>query len=219
MNKKTVRQRDQEKREESIKYRKRLRAAAMVVMLALIISILVLIATIFKQAVENRTPKVRICPAEEWEVDYPVEDPYETEHINEALFRMGYLREDVPLSISDQLALRAESDWYGVPYSLCLGVIEGECSFNAENDDGKCYGLMALNRDYFPDDLESWQVIHYGVECLAGKLEEYGGDVPAALTAYNAGHDTGNRDYAEFVMPLADKWAALGVDHYEEAGE
>lgn len=174
----------------------------------------------------EQTQEIEVCTSEEWEAAHPqksaeteyMEDPFETEHINEALFATGYLREDVPLSIGDQLALRASSDWYGVPYSLCLGVIEGECNFNAENDDGHCYGLMALNRDYFPDDLEQWQVIQYGVELLADKLEQYGGDVSAALTAYNAGHDTGNRDYAEFVLAFADKWAALGVDHYEVVG-
>ena len=150
------------------------------------------------------------------ETDY-LEDPLETEHINEALFATGYLRHDVPLSISDQLSVRAASDWYGVPYSLCLGVIEGECNFNAENDDGHCYGLMALNRDYFPDGLESWQVIQYGVECLAEKLEQYDGDVPAALEAYWYGHDDGRRGYPNYILAFADKWKSLGVDTYEEA--
>ena len=28
----------------------------------------------------------------------------------------------------------------------------------------------------------------------------------AALTAYNAGHDTGNREYAEKVMAAAERW-------------
>ena len=50
-------------------------------------------------------------------------------------------------------------------------------------------------------------------------MAQYNGDVPSALTAYNAGHDTGNRDYAEFVLAFADKWKALGVDTYKEAGE
>lgn len=173
----------------------------------------------------EQTQEIEVCTREEWEAAHPqksaeteyMEDPLETEHINETLFATGYLREDVPLSIGDQLALRASSDWYGVPYSLCLAVIEGECNFNADNDDGRCYGLFALNRNYFPDDLESWENTQYGVECLAGKLEEYNDDVPAALTAYNAGEDNGNRDYAEFVMAFSDKWNAMGVDEYKEA--
>ena len=179
-----------------------------------------------KKNAEN-VREIDICTVEEWEAAHPekaaetdyTEDPLETEHINEALFSTGYLRQDIPLSIEDQLSLRAASDWYEIPYSLCLAVIEGESNFNTENDDGRCYGLMAINRNYFPDDLESWQVIQYGVACLADKLEEYNGDVPAALTAYNAGHDTGNRGYAKFILPLAEKWAALGVDQYEQAGK
>ena len=38
------------------------------------------------------------------------------------------------------------------------------------------------------------------------KLDQYAGDLGAALTAYNAGHDTGNREYAEKVMAAAGRW-------------
>ena len=189
---------------------------------------LILLSAMTLLGVKDReqTQEIEVCTREEWEAAHPqksaeteyMEDPFETEHINEALFATGYLREDVPLSIGDQLALRAASDWYGVPYSLCLGVIEGECNFNTENDDGHCYGLMALNRDYFPDDLESWQNIQYGVECIADKLAQYNGDVPAALEAYWHGHNNERRGYPEYILEFVEKWEALGVDHYEEVG-
>lgn len=206
--------------------RKRLLIAVIVVFTVMLTAVSVLMITVVNQIKAGRAPEISVCTQEEWEAAHParnaeteyLEDPLETDHINDALFATGYLRHDVPLSIGDQLSLRAASDWYSVPYSLCLGVIESECNFNAENDDGRCYGLFALNRDYFPDDLESWENIKYGVECLAGKLEEYNDDVPAALTAYNAGEDNGNRDYAEFVLAFTEKWEALGVDHYEEVG-
>lgn len=153
------------------------------------------------------------------ENEEPVEDPYETEHINEALFATGYLREDVPMSIDDQLALRAESDWYNIPYSICLSIIEGESNFDVENDDGVCYGLCGLNRNYFPDNLSSQENIHYGIECFAGKLEEYNWNVEAALTAYWNGHDDGRRGYANYILSFAEKWKALGVDIYDEVGK
>lgn len=202
-------------------YRRASRArdiAAFFCLLFMLAAIALLIGTIWKQVRENAPRPVSICtttPLAAKKEQQPEEDPLETEHINEALFATGYLREDVPLSIGDQLALRASADWYGVPYSLCLGVIEGECNFNADNDDGRCYGLFALNRDYFPDDLEQWQVIQYGVELLADKLAQYNGDVPAALEAYWHGHDDGRRGYPEYILEFAEKWEALGVDHYE----
>ena len=36
-------------------------------------------------------------------------------------------------------------------------------------------------------------------------MDRYG-DTGAALTAYNAGHDTGDREYAEKVIGAAERW-------------
>lgn len=65
---------------------------------------------------------------------------------------------------------------------------------------------MQLNPDYFPADLSPTENIQYGVAFIAEKLDQYAGNVGAALTAYNAGHDTGNREYAEKVMAAAERW-------------
>lgn len=146
------------------------------------------------------------------------EAPFESENINAALYASGYLREDIPLTVDEQLTLRAESEFYGVPYSVCLGLIKGESRFDRANDDGTCYGLCALHRDYFPDGLNSAENICYGIECLADKLEEYGGDMEAALTAYYNGYDDGNRVYARFILGFAEEWEEKGVDQYEEVG-
>ena len=144
------------------------------------------------------------------------EAPFESENITAALYASGYLREDIPLTVDEQLTLRAQSEFYGVPYSVCLGLIEGESRFDRANDDGTCYGLCALHRDYFPDGLNSAENIHYGIECLADKLEEYGGDMEAALTAYYNGYDDGHRVYARFILGFAKEWEDKGVDQYEE---
>ena len=93
----------------------------------------------------------------------------------------------------------------GVELALALGVIEVESRFRVNADNGLCYGLMQLNRRYFPADLSPSENIRHGVEYLGQLLARYS-TVEAALTAYNAGHDTGNRAYANAVLAAAEKW-------------
>ena len=45
-----------------------------------------------------------------------------------------------------------------------------------------------------------------GMDYLGYQLECYNGDLEAALTAYNAGHDTGARGYARAVLEAAENW-------------
>lgn len=116
-------------------------------------------------------------------------------------------REDVPLSAELQEVLWDACQEHKVEYALALGLIETESSFNQEAVSYVgCYGLMQLNPDYFPTDLSPAENIQYGVAFIAEKLDQYAGNVGAALTAYNAGHDTGNREYAEKVMAAAERW-------------
>ena len=116
-------------------------------------------------------------------------------------------REDVPLSAELQEVLWDACQEHEVEYALALGLIETESSFNPEAVSYVgCYGLMQLNPDYFPADLSPAENIQYGVALIAEKLDQYAGNVGAALTAYNAGHDTGNREYAEKVMAAAERW-------------
>ena len=116
-------------------------------------------------------------------------------------------REDVPLSAELQEVLWDACQEHKVEYALALGLIETESSFNTEAVSYVgCYGLMQLNPDYFPTDLSPAENIQYGVAFIAEKLDQYAGNVGAALTAYNAGHDTGNREYAEKVMAAAERW-------------
>lgn len=116
-------------------------------------------------------------------------------------------REDVPMSAELQEVLWDACQEHKVEYALALGLIETESSFNPEAVSYVgCYGLMQLNPDYFPADLSPAENIQYGVAFIAEKLDQYAGNVGAALTAYNAGHDTGNREYAEKVMAAAERW-------------
>ena len=67
---------------------------------------------------------------------------------------------------------------------------------------------MNIKDKYYPNNHTNEENISYGVECLADKLDCYDGDVEAALTAYNAGYDTGKRGYARAVLTLVERWRA-----------
>lgn len=146
-------------------------------------------------------PAVQVLPEEE-------EDPEEAEKIEAALLEQGYYREDVPLGFELQDTLRTACEANGIPYEVGLGIIEVESSFRADAvSPAGCYGLCQLNPRYFPSGLSAEENIRTGMAYLAEQLERYGGDMPAALTAYNAGHDTGGRTYANKVLAAAERWA------------
>lgn len=112
----------------------------------------------------------------------------------------------IPLPAELQEVLREACAEHGVPVPLALGVIQVESRFqpDAVSQEG-CYGLMQLNPKYFPADLSPADNLRAGVEYLGQLLEEHG-DTAAALTAYNAGHDTGSRTYAGAVLAAAEGW-------------
>ena len=113
----------------------------------------------------------------------------------------------VPLAYDLQEVLWEECQEHNIEYELALGLIEVESTFRTDAVSYVgCYGLMQLNPKYFPSDLSPADNIRYGIEFLEEKLDQYAGDLGAALTAYNAGHDTGNREYAEKVMAAAGRW-------------
>lgn len=135
------------------------------------------------------------------------EDSMEAEKIEAALIEQGYFREDVPLSYELQDVLRTASGANGIPYHVGLGLIEVESNFDPEAvSPSGCYSLVQLNPDYFPSGLDSAEAISAGMEFLGQQLERYDGNLEAALTAYNAGHDTGARGYARAVLEAAEKW-------------
>ena len=72
-----------------------------------------------------------------------------------------------------------------------------------------CYGLCQLNPTYFPADLDAHGNIAAGMEYLGDLLKKYGGDLPAALRAYNRGYDDGWRGYSNAVLANAAKWCEI----------
>lgn len=115
----------------------------------------------------------------------------------------------VPLDAECRAALEEACEEHSVPICLALGVIHEESRFDPEADNGLCYGYMGLNRNYYPSDLTPAENIQAGVIHLAGQLERYGGDIQAALTAYNAGYDTGSRTYTRKVLDTSEKWGMV----------
>ena len=112
---------------------------------------------------------------------------------------------DVPLTDEEMTALLETCEAGQIHPSIGLGLIQVESSFrpDALNTASGCYGYCQLNPKYFPSDLAPADNIRTGMEYLAYQLERYDGDLEAALTAYNAGHDTGDRTYADMVITAA----------------
>lgn len=137
----------------------------------------------------------------------PGEDPMEDRLIEAALLEQGYYREDVPLDDLIQDVLQTKCREHGIPYHIALGLIYVESRFDPEAVSAAgCYGLCQLNPEYFPSGLTPAQNVATGMDYLAYQIKRYDGDLEAALTAYNAGHDTGNRAYANAVMEAAEEW-------------
>lgn len=119
----------------------------------------------------------------------------------------AFYREDVPLSPALQEVLYTVCEEYGVSVEIALGLIDVESGFDpaAVSPNGS-YGLCQLNPKWFPADLSDEENIRTGIGYLAEQLERYDGELGAALTAYNAGRDTGKRVYAAKVLAAAQYW-------------
>lgn len=121
----------------------------------------------------------------------------------------------IPLSRDLQAVLAKAVTDKNIDYIVALGLIDVESDFDpyALNEDTGCYGLCQINPDYWPADLDPAGNIRQGMHILRYNLDRYHQDIYAALTGYNAGHDTGGRSYAKEVLDEAAKWAGiLGVE-------
>lgn len=112
----------------------------------------------------------------------------------------------IPLPLELQLVLKDACSEHGVPVCLMLGLIEVESGFQVDADNGVSMGLCQLNSRYYPSDLTPEENIQAGVAHLAGQIERYGGDIQAALRAYNRGFDDGARQYSSAVLDASEKW-------------
>lgn len=122
----------------------------------------------------------------------------------------------IPLSDDLQDVLFDACEEFCIDPAVALGLIQKESEFDVDAISKKgCYGLCQLNPKYFPSGLSPAENIRYGIEYLAFQFARYNGDIKAALTAFNAGHDTGKRSYANAVLKYAEEWGKrLNDEHY-----
>lgn len=141
------------------------------------------------------TQKERLSPLSETPVVVEIESVDTPEYLA-----------NVPLDRGLKTAILDACEENGVPVSIALAVIEVESNFDPEADNGLCVGLMQLNTKYYPKEMTPEENIAAGVAHLAGQIERYGVDIPAALRSYNRGYDDGDRTYAYTVLAAAEKW-------------
>ena len=93
---------------------------------------------------------------------------------------------------------------YGISPKLIKAIIEVESGgdANAVGDDGNSVGLMQIQPKWHAQRLKEGESlldprvnVRVGCEILSEIMNKYG-TLDEALTVYNAGHDTGDRSYA-----------------------
>lgn len=115
----------------------------------------------------------------------------------------------VPLTDEELATLLEACEGNHIAPEIAPGLIQVESSFDpdAVNPKSGCYGYCQLSPCYFPSGLSPVDNIRTGIEYLAYQLERYDGDMVAALTAYNAGYDTGSRTYADKVVAASSTFS------------
>lgn len=96
----------------------------------------------------DETPAVEYASLVLWqeldpETAPPVQEDYENEKIEAALYASGYFREDIPLDGELQSQLRAACEESGVEYTLMLAVIRKETGYRNVKGDGGPVGATA----------------------------------------------------------------------------
>ena len=116
-------------------------------------------------------------------------------------------RDFIPLDAEVQDRLFDLCDELGLDPALALALIQTESNFQTDAVScAGCYGLCQLNPVYFPSGLAPAENIEYGLRYLARNIAAYG-STEAGLCAYNAGHDTGDRGYANLVISRSYEWS------------
>lgn len=152
--------------------------------------------------------------------DGDVEEDFENDKIESALYENGYFRSDVPLGDDTQALLHAACEEAGITYELALAVIRQETEFrNVIGDNGDSIGYMQIQPRWHKDRMERLGVtdltdpysnFRVGCDFLAELLSKY--TLEEALTAYNSGKP-GKSEYAISVINYMDEY------NYEERGD
>ncbi len=148
-------------------------------------------------------------------ITMPVQEDFENEKIEAALYDSGYFRSDIPLDSDTQALLRAACEESGIEYELALAVIEQETGYrNVTGDDGQSAGYMQVQLKWHGARMERLGVtdltdpfgnFRVGCDYLAELLSKY--SMAEALTAYNSGKP-GNSAYADEVLARLERLRA-----------
>lgn len=146
----------------------------------------------------------------------PIENPQESELIEEALVEQGYFNNLIPLDYDLQAELRAACDEFGVPFPLMVAMIEKETNFtNMVGDNGNAEGYLQIWSYWHNDKMEqigatdlmnpvdNFRTGCYIMSILLDKHTPYD-----ALSVYNTG-SVGYSEYAEVVSELWNYWEAV----------
>lgn len=136
-----------------------------------------------------------------------IQEDFENQKIEQALFDSGYFRRDIPLDGDTQAYLRAACEESGVPFELALAVIWQETRYqNIVGDGGDSIGYMQCQPKWHKERMERLGVkdlsepfgnFRVGCDFLAELLDKY--SMEDALSVYNSGK-AGKSDYAKSVI-------------------
>lgn len=127
-----------------------------------------------------------------------------------------WTRYDVPLSDDLQLYTEDICEQYGVPVPVVLAVMDVESSFDPDTigDGGASFGLMQIWAAHHTERCirlnaynltDPRQNIRVGVDYLAELLDDFDGDMAAALSYYNGGGGVLPNAYADRVLARAEE--------------
>lgn len=172
-----------------------------------------------KDRIDSQEHISYVEPVELMISDGDVEEDFENEKIESALYENGYFRSDVPLDGDTQAFLHAACEEAGITYELALAVIRQETEFrNVIGDNGDSIGYMQIQPRWHEDRMERLGVtdltdpysnFRVGCDFLAELLSKY--TLEEALTAYNSGKP-GKSEYATSVINYMDEYNRTGEE-------
>ena len=122
----------------------------------------------------------------------------------------------IPLSYTEQKALKDASEEFGVDYYVMLGLIEKETNFrNTMGDGGNAYGYCQVWLKWWRETMLDIGAKDLNVPednfrtacAIMRELTDRYGSVAGALTAYNKGSYNGRVSaYASSVLQNAERW-------------